>query len=84
MLDLTQPAAVSADELRDALAAIAEALDVPRGDVRGTEAQLDWLVKRSVRAAIAAVMIEWILKPGAPVADHVRNFREQIAARSGL
>jgi hypothetical protein len=51
MPDLTQPAAASADELRDALAAIAEALDVP---------------------------------PGAPVADHVRNLREQIAARSGL
>jgi hypothetical protein len=51
MLDLTQLAAASAGELRDALAALAEALDVP---------------------------------PGVPVDDHVRNFREQIAARSGL
>jgi hypothetical protein len=77
----------TAAALRDALAAVAEALDVPRGDVPGMEARNAWLEERSDRATIAAITIEWILKPEAEragVAHHVRYLREQIAARSGL
>jgi hypothetical protein len=80
----TEPAAGSAGELRDALAAVAEAIDVPRPDGMTPEQELAWLQERSLRAAIAAVTIEWILMPGAHVADHVRCLRDQIAARGEL
>ena len=85
------PAAVSADVsaagLRDALAAVAEALDVPRPDGMTAEQQLAWLEERSLRATLAAVTIEWILKPEAEragVTHHVRHLREQVAARPHL
>ena len=84
MPNTTDPAAASADELRDALAVVAEALDVPRPDGMTAEQRLEWLEERSDRANIAAITIEWILKPEAEragVAHHVRYLRENIAAR---
>jgi hypothetical protein len=77
----TDPAAGSTDELRDALAAVAEALDVPRPDGMAVEQRLEWLEACHDRATAAAITIEWMLKPGAPIADHVRYLRGQVAAR---
>jgi hypothetical protein len=84
MPNTTDPAAVSAAALRDALAAVAGAIDVPRPDGMTPERELAWLRERSLRAAIAAVTIEWVLKPGADVALHVRHLREEITARGAL
>jgi hypothetical protein len=57
--------------LRDALAAVAEALTMPAGA---------WQ-ERSDRAIIAAAVIGWILTPGADIPAQVRHLRETIAAR---
>jgi hypothetical protein len=76
----TDPAA----GLREALAAVADALGIPWLDGMTAQQRQAWLEVRLGRAAIAAMTTEWTLDPGARFADHVRYTREQIAARGQL
>jgi hypothetical protein len=75
-----QGAGTDTAELRDALAAVAEAIDVPRPARMTAEQELAWYQECRDRAIIAAGSIGWMLKPGAHVADHVRCMQDQIAA----
>jgi hypothetical protein len=69
--------------LRDALAFIAETLAVPdnyddESDAAMAERQA-WRESCSDRAIHAGVTIEYILKPGVDIADHIRYLREKFA-----
>jgi hypothetical protein len=64
--------------LRDALAAIAEALTPPGSDAPGADRQA-WRERVPVRAILVTGVAEAILAGNAPIADHVRYLRDQIS-----
>ena len=68
------------DDYRDALAAISAALGSPGKDATAEDLAA-WREMVPVRALLVAGVAEAILAGNAPIADHVRYIREQIAER---